>query len=233
MPKRQADEFRPVAVGSTILRAWLKILQLLPEVPARQFGGRAGVSVAAAIGDWLAHRGPCGAELDLAKAFDNVAWDAADAALAHAGVAPSVILFLRQVWSGPRFCSLLGTLSSPLHPVRGIPQGDPTSPCILAQVLRPWHALMERERPEVANWAIIEDRSLRAADGASLRRAVDATTGFDAAVGLRENLKKRQLWSAGHYYGPQPVACRTAGSLGGVCDLLTLLGRPPRPRSGR
>ena len=116
VPKREADEHRPVAVGSTILRVWQKtLLRLLPDLPSRQLGGRSGTSVSNTIGDWLSHRGLFGAEIDLAKAFDNVSWAAASASLRHQGVSPAIIRFLSHVWSGPRFCSLHGTLSSAFY----------------------------------------------------------------------------------------------------------------------
>ena len=237
VPKRQTDEYRPIAVGSMILRAWLKaILHLLPGLPDRQFGGRSGCSVSQAIGDWLAHHGTVGAEIDLAKAFDNVSWDVAAAALTHAGVNPLVVSFLRRVWGAPRFCSLHGTLSQPFTPVRGIPQGDPTSPCILAQILSPWHAILERQCPGVMHWAFIDHRSIGADDHPTLQRALACTSQFDVAVGLKENLRKRQVWSlrdAVEHLGVvatasnvfQPVALR--GGWQRIFDLFALLPRLP------
>ena len=237
VPKREADEYRPVAVGSTILRVWQKtLLRLLPDLPLRQLGGRAGVSVSNAIGDWLSHRGLFGAEIDLAKAFDNVLWAAASESLRYQGVSPGIIRFLSHVWGGPRFCSLHGTLSSSFLPVRGIPQGDPLSPCILAQVLRPWHALIQRELPDVSHWAFVDDRSLRAYNKVALDRALHLTKPFDVAVGLKQHPKKLQVWGLGDSVEHLGVVatitnlCRPVSLRGGwqrVFDLFSLLPRLP------
>ena len=74
--------------------------------------------------DGFSHRGFSGTEIDIAKAFDNVS-------LAHQGVAPSVIQFRSQVWSGLRFCC---TLSSPFYLVRGV-QIRTVTRCPLASLL--------------------------------------------------------------------------------------------------
>ena len=120
--------------------------------------------------------------------------------------------------------------------VRGIPQGDPLSPCILAQVLRPWHALIQREVPDVSHWAFIDDRSLRAHNKAALERALRLTKTFDVAVGLKQHPKKLQVWGLGDSVEHLGVVatitnlCRPVSLRGGwqrVFDLFSLLPRLP------
>ena len=147
--------------------------------------------------DWWSHPGHRGAKLDLSRAFDTVQWSAAAASLLHAGTSASVVGFLRRVWAGDRFCCFRGSLAQPFRPSRSIPQGDPTSPNVLAQVLRPWHTLLARDCPGIAAWAYVDDRSLRCTLGpARLQAALDVTARCDQALGLVENLRKRQLWQA-------------------------------------
>ena len=197
VPKRDSEDMRPIAVGSILLRAFQRVvLSLLPDLPEGQWGGRKHVSVVHAVLNWWAHPGSQGAELDLSKAFDTVQWPAAAAALLHAGTHPAVVGFLRRVWAGSRFCSFSGSLSRPFFPTRGIPQGDPTSPNVLAQLLRPWHSLLHIHCPRVSAWAFLDDRSLRSSGGpAALTAALDITARCDSALGLVENRRKRQLWS--------------------------------------
>lgn len=199
IPKRGTDEARPIAVGSCIIRAWHRaLLPQLPGPPPGQWCGRKGESVVTAVADWLHAPGAEGAELDLEKAFDAVDQRVAAAALEHAGTPVEVIALLRTAWAAPRVCHVHGELSAPIHPTRGIPPGAPDSPCTLGAVLAPWPGVVAKCAPEVAAWAFMDDRSLKglARHGArQLPAALAATAGFDAAIGLRENTKKRQVWS--------------------------------------
>ena len=196
IPKRNSEDSRPVAVGSILLRSFNKVLLgLLPCPPSGQWGGRVGVSVTHATLNWLEHPGSVGAELDLSKAFDLVDWSVAKVSLCWAGAPCPLVDFLSLGWQGLRFCSLLGSLSRSLVPTWSIPQGDPSSPCVLANVLRPWHALIQRRHSQVLCWAYVDDRSLKSCCPFQLNAALATTHDFDSAVGLKENTAKRQLWS--------------------------------------
>ena len=84
----------------------------------------------------------------------------------------------------------------PLIPTRSIPQGDPTSPNVLAQILRPWHAIVHLKHPMVRTWAYCDDRSLRCSGTLEdLNDALASTRRFDDDVGFSENMKKRQIWA--------------------------------------
>ncbi|CAK9075753.1 unnamed protein product [Durusdinium trenchii] len=77
-----------------------------------------------------------------------------------------------------------------------IPQGDPTSPTVLAQILRPWHAIIHLKHPMVRTWAYCDDRSLRCSGTLEdLNEALASTRRFDDVVGFSENMKKRQIWA--------------------------------------
>ena len=66
---------------------------------------------------------------------------------------------------------------------------------ILAEILRPWHALLKRQCPGAMHRAFIDDQSLRADGHPILQRALAYTSQFDTAVGLKKDLGKRQIWS--------------------------------------
>ena len=103
--------------------------------------------------------------------------------------------FLSLGWQGLRFCSLWGSLCRSLVPTRFIPQGDPSSPCVLANVLRPWHASIQLRHPQVLCWAYVDDCSLKSCCPFQLNAALATIQDFDSAVGLKETTAKRQLCS--------------------------------------
>lgn len=213
IPKHGSDDSRPIAVGSCIIRAWHRaLLEQLLGMPEGQWCGRQGSGVVEATANWLASPGDAGAELDLAKAFDTIDPSVAAAALEFFGTPIEVVALLRAAWSGPRCCNVDGELADPISPSMGLPPGDPASPTTLGSVLAPWNGLVERVAPRVKTWAFMDDRSLKVKDveedagqkqnGSQqqalqenpLDKALEVTARFDAAIGLRENAKKRQVW---------------------------------------
>jgi hypothetical protein len=191
IPKRGSDEARPIAIASVMVRAWHRaLLPQLPSVPDGQWCGRRGCGVIDATAHWLAAPGTDGAELDLAKAFDTVNLGVAGAALTRFGTPEPVVALLAASWCGPRHCHVDGALAEPINPRRGLPPGCPTSPVVLAAVLAPWNGLIGR-----SGWAYMDDRSIKCPSARERTRALATTARFDAAIGLLENQKKRQLWS--------------------------------------
>ena len=206
IPKKAGPAFRPIAVGSIWLRVWHRcLLSQLPEPSVAQWAGRAGESAVTATADWMSCKSRAGAELDLEKAFDLVPHSVAAEALDYMGVNRHLVDYLRKIWAGARICSVEGELA-PIEGTirRGLPAGDPLSPALLDVVLRLWQTVLVREAPRVRTWLFMDDRSIKAAPGlmeAAAVEAVDAavaaTVAFDSALGLRENMGKRQRWVAG------------------------------------
>ena len=148
--------------------------------------------------------------MDLAKAFDTVPHEAAQATLEFGGTPAEVIAWMLASWRAPRRCHVAGDLAEPLHPVAGIPAGDPLCPRVLGVLLEPWTRMISKMCPRISTWAYLDDRSLKAQpldedrleDEALTDCAVRLTeealtvteTCFDSQVGLTENKKKRQIW---------------------------------------
>jgi hypothetical protein len=240
IPKRASDESRPIAVGSCVTRAWSRaLLPQLPSAPDGQWCGRAGCGVVTATVDWAAADGCAGAEVDLRKAFDSVNLPAATAALEHYGTARQIVGWLRASWRGPRHCHVNGALAAALLPSRGLPPGCPCSPAVLGALLAPWTGLVHRKVPAARTWAYMDDRSLKGPDVATVTAALQVTADFDAAVGLEENVKKRQVWdgldavehlglrACGLQPQPQPQLPMPRDGWGPVLEAVRRLGTLP------
>ena len=114
--KRDSDEARPIAVASVAVRAWhWAQLRFAPPLPARQFVGKRGVSVRAAVASWLAASGDAGSEADLRRAFDSVVHGVARVALEWLGVDDSSVGTVIQGWVLARFCCTSSTLAEQIY----------------------------------------------------------------------------------------------------------------------
>ena len=124
--------------------------------------------------------------------------DVATASLEYAGTPKEITSLLATAGMGLRFCQICGALASAIWPWCGIPPGDPMSPSTLGLVLAPWHCLVDTECRGVTSWAYMDDRTLKVAPGSMaqerLSKALLVTSVFDQAVGLQENVSKRQHW---------------------------------------
>ena len=195
IPKKHSNDSRPIAVGSCLVRAWHRTLtKQLPATPTEQWCGKQGLSATQATAHWWQSAGTAGAEMDLAKAFDSVAIQVADAALEHHGTPRALRSLLVRAWRAPRYCCVMGELASPIIPTCGLPPGDPCVPNTFGLVLSPWHGLLRKRTPDVSSWAYMDDRSLRGACQTAVQRAIDITQKFDDSIGLLENMQKRQIW---------------------------------------
>ena len=204
IPKGDNDT-RPISIASTLVRCWHRaLLQKLPHLPDDQWAGQPGVSVATATSHWLLANKACGAELDLSRAFDTIDHKVGLHALTRAGVPTNVATLLALSWRAERICVVKSKPSIPITPTRGIPQGCPASPFILACVLRPWSAIIQHAVPTAHTWLFVDDRSLGISVTGSndpqqdLQSALQVTTHFDTSIGLVENASKRQLWGPNH-----------------------------------
>ena len=129
----------------------------------------------------------------MSKAFDTIQFEVGEAALNWNGTDPTISRHLQSCWKAPRFFSIAGKVSKSIAPTVGAPQGDPTSPNVMAQVLSPWKNIVQKVAPSVQVWAFVDDRSGKSSCGEDNRRAMEATEAFDISVGLKQNKSKEQV----------------------------------------
>ena len=208
IPKRTEAATRPIAVASSLVRAFNRaILKRCPEPPEGQQCGVSGQSAVTATLQWLAVRAQRGAELDLRRAFDTIDHRLAGCAASTYGVHPVVIRYLQQlVWCAPRSC-VVGGEPPPrsIQATCGLPQGDPVSPLFLSFVLGPWFKIV-CALPAISAFLYMDDRSLLdSGDRNSLEPALRLTEWHDHTLGLQEHLGKRQQWAIDGSYAARAV----------------------------
>ena len=71
---------------------------------------------------------------------------------------------LALAWKAARICTVNGERADPIHPLRGLPQGDPCAGDTLDSVLAPWNAVIEDKVPDVSIWSFVDDRTLAQTD---------------------------------------------------------------------
>ncbi|CAK0871571.1 unnamed protein product, partial [Prorocentrum cordatum] len=119
IPKKDEHESRPIGVASVLLRSWLSALALaLPEVAANQWACRRRTSVVHAVSHWLSEACTAGLEMDLTKAYDNIAHRIAEEAFRKEAVPETVIMTCRLAWAGPRVCCVSDELSEAIWPTK-------------------------------------------------------------------------------------------------------------------
>lgn len=143
----------------------------------------------------------------------------------------------------------------------GIPAGDPDFCRVLGLVMEPWHRLIDKRCPQVRTWAYVDDRSMKARPGGTKKRwgaedeeeakqAIEEAFSvtekeFDERLGLKENKKKRQVWTgkedcehlglraqaASHW--AEVGACRLRANTNELCEVAKKLFQIPGPATGR
>jgi hypothetical protein len=86
-------------------------------------------------------------------------------------------------------------LSAPISPARGLPAGDPFSPAALDVVLGVWTREVQETGAVVHLY--MDDRSVGADTDEQLDQAIAVGAAVEAAIGIQENIGKRQRWRAG------------------------------------
>ena len=128
--------------------------------------------------------------------------DSAGRNLLHQKVHTNIAHLLGMSWRAERICSVLNQPAIPIAPTRGIPQGCPCSPMVLAYILAPWPHILRRAVPTADAWAYVDDRSIKIRSNHDheqhLQAALQVTTKFDDDIGLVQNHKKQQLWGPSH-----------------------------------
>lgn len=152
LPKKDHPEnpgdFRPITIPPVLVRSLHKILAKRMEttldidVRQRAFRSADGCADNTFLLDTLlrAHRRKFQplhmASLDVSKAFDSVSHDAIEAALTNIGVPAPMVRYLARVYQGSlTYLEGDGWTSAPIHPQRGVRQGDPLSPIIFNIVM--------------------------------------------------------------------------------------------------
>ena len=127
-------------------------------------------------------------ERDLTKCFDMVPPAVGEVALVFTQTTRKVRAVARAAWSAPRTCQVAGEIANkPIWPMRSIAQGDSSSPKSLCAVWSPWST-------EGSKFLFMDDRSIVAADEATLARDLASTDAFDWGDGSPgERLKTSSL----------------------------------------
>lgn len=213
LPKKKdanhPGDFRPITIPSVLIRGLHRILARRLEdaldIDPRQraFRSMDGCADNIFLLDILLryhrrhYKSLYVASIDVSKAFDAVSHSAIECTLTSLGVPPPMIRYLGKIYGNSKTrIEGDGWKSAPIHPTRGVRQGDPLSPVIFNAVT---HRLLKRLPEEVGARmgnipinavAYADDLLLFASTPMGLQRMIDITTNYLGECGMSININK-------------------------------------------
>lgn len=206
---RTPGDFRPITIPSIIVRSLHKILakrlneNFILDERQRAFRSTDGCADNTFLLDTMLrfHRRKFKplyvAALDVSKAFDSISHPAIREVAKGIGLTQPMIEYLMHVYENSK-TKLIGDnwISPPIHPRRGVRQGDPLSPIIFNAVT---HELLKRLPEEIGAKlgektvnaiAYADDLILFASTTVGLQQLIDKTTEFLGSCGMSINPAK-------------------------------------------
>ena len=142
------SEYRPITVSPMLCRLFHRLVARRAEATlplgARQKAFREGDGLADNV--WILrsliedcktrHRPLCVTFVDVRKAFDTVSHESVVKAAERIGFPPALVSYIRCLYTGGVTQLRVGrSLGGPIHPSRGVRQGDPLSPLLFCAVM--------------------------------------------------------------------------------------------------
>ena len=197
--------FRPISVAALAWRIGVgAIIQQLSEwidqwAPAPLVGGLKGRSAATVheeLHKSLSESNLFGAKLDVAKCFDHVCYEQALLVWERLGAPRSVIGLFKNFYSTQtKTMEWAGfTAQRSIRCTRGLLQGCPASPALLAGLMSTWLHFVQKQVPAVRTSIFVDDRTLWTSSHLELQSALDASSQVDDALGLPLNTSKCELF---------------------------------------
>jgi hypothetical protein len=201
-----AGEVRPIGVGAVVYRAWATcrapiLKDMLNRRVARwHMGGTDGTDAEVLLAAFAAttppEQYPFAACLDFQKAFDSVEPEIVLTVLRELQLPRGILGPMTHAWQHQvRWSGFAGAMwPVPMLGARGLPQGDPLSPCGLAVLLLLPALRAQRGLRDVVNYIYLDDRTVAARTLPALLAALQQWDEFSQTSGLKEHAGKRQVW---------------------------------------
>lgn len=206
---REPGEFRPITIPPILLRGLHKILARRMEkaldidLRQRAFRSTDGCADNTLLLDTLLryhrkkYKSIYMASIDVSKAFDSITHPAIENTLANMGIPRPMLRYLAKTYAESRTqLEGKGWTSKPIHPTRGVRQGDPLSPIIFNAVT---HRLLRSLPEEIGSdlgdtsinaAAFADDLLLFASTPAGLQELINVTTKYLEECGMCVNVEK-------------------------------------------
>ena len=199
-------DVRPVAVGPIVYRLWARLrLQAVRDALSTcllhtQGGGVRGQDAQTLVLslhlDFPQDVWEYGVMLDYSKAFDSTDWSLCVSLLRRIHMPEAIVALIEYQWRNHlRWLSFGGAVHrTPLKGCKGIPQGDPWAPVVLALLLSLPAMQVRSQVPDADSLLYVDDRSVVAKTRDALLRAVDCWRSLEEVTRLRTNHDKTQFF---------------------------------------